>query len=306
VRKRKLGYSDLHLSEVSLGCMNLGTDFSKSTAIIDRALDSGINFLDTADLYDKGENEKIVGKAIKGRRDQLIIATKVGNRWEEGRDGWFWDPSKKYIKEEAKQSLQRLGIDYIDLYQLHGGTIDDPIEETIEAFEELKQEGYIRYYGISSIRPNVIKRFVEKSSITSVMMQYSMFDRRPEEEMLEFLNKNEIGVLARGPLTKGMLSAAGSLKIQDRGRDGFLDYSYDELVNMSEQLHDYAPATRNMNALALQYVLEHPAITSAVFGASTVDQLEENLGFLNAETLDELTYQKLKQITKPIVYKQHR
>lgn len=306
MKKRKLGHSDLYLSEVSLGCMNLGTDISKATAIIDRALDSGINFLDTADLYDRGENEKIVGKALKGRRDQVIVATKVGNRWEEGRDGWYWDPSKKYIKEEAKQSLQRLGIDYIDLYQLHGGTIEDPIEETIEAFEELKQEGYIRYYGISSIRPNVIRRFVEESSITSVMMQYSLLDRRPEEEMLDFLYKHEVGVLARGPLAKGMLSAAGSLKIQDKGKDGYLDYSYDDLVTMSEQLHDFATATRNMNALALQYVLKHPALTSAVFGASTIDQLEENLGFVNSETIDEEAFQKLKRITKPIIYKQHR
>src|SRR5699024_6403991 len=94
-----------------------------------------------------------------------------------------WDPSKKHIKTAVKQSLQRLHTDYIDLYQLHGGTIDDPIDETIEAFEELKTEGLIREYGISSIRPNVIKQYIEKSSIRSVMMQYNLLDRRPEETM---------------------------------------------------------------------------------------------------------------------------
>src|SRR5699024_9940956 len=138
---------------------------------------------DTADLYDYGVNEKIVGKTLQSVRDEVIIATKVGNRFTEGVEGWSWDPSKKYIKEAVKNSLSRLQTDYIDLYQLHGGTIEDPIDETIEAFEELKSEGYIREYGISSIRPNVINEFLKQSSIQSVMMQYSLLDRRPEKTM---------------------------------------------------------------------------------------------------------------------------
>ena len=117
--------------------------------------------MDTADLYDFGTNEEIVGEAIKNRRQDLILATKGGNRFEKGKPGWDWDPSKAYIKEAVKQSLKRLQTDYIDLYQLHGGTIDDPIDETIEAFEELVEEGVIRYYGISSIRPNVIKEYAK-------------------------------------------------------------------------------------------------------------------------------------------------
>src|SRR5690606_13042544 len=123
---------------------------------------------------------------------EIILATKVGNRFEEGKKGWSWDPSKKYIKSAVKDSLRRLQTDYIDLYQLHGGTIDDPIDETIEAFEELKQEGIIRYYGISSIRPNVIREYVQKSNIVSVMMQHSLLDRRPEESVLELLAENNI------------------------------------------------------------------------------------------------------------------
>src|SRR5690606_28856678 len=156
--KKQLGKSDLYVSPLSLGCMSLGADEKEASNIVNSALDLGINYLDTADLYDKGLNEEIVGKAIKERRNDIILATKVGNHLRE--DGsWFWDPSKAYIKEQAKESLRRLQTDYIDLYQLHGGTIDDPIDETIEAFEELKQEGIIRYYGISSIRPNVIREY---------------------------------------------------------------------------------------------------------------------------------------------------
>ena len=141
---------------------------------------------------------------------------------EQDQTGWSWDPSKSYIKEAVKQSLKRLGTDYIDLYQLHGGTIEDPIDETIEAFEELKAEGYIRYYGISSIRPNVIREYVKKSNIVSVMMQYSILDRRPEEEALPLLHEHGISVVTRGPLAKGLLSDKMLEKVSQKG---YQDYS---------------------------------------------------------------------------------
>ncbi|MFH0070961.1 aldo/keto reductase, partial [Peribacillus sp. NPDC056705] len=172
MRKNQLGSSELYVSEIGLGCMSLGTDEAVATELVSEALDRGVNLLDTADLYDEGRNEELVGRAIQGRRDQVILTTKVGNRRVPGKEGWTWDPSKSYIKSAVKDSLRRLNTDYIDLYQLHGGTIDDPIDETIEAFEELKQEGLIRYYGISSIRPNVIREYVQRSNIVSVMSQY--------------------------------------------------------------------------------------------------------------------------------------
>lgn len=197
MKKRRLGNSDLYVSEIGLGCMSLGTDYSKAEDIVHEALDSGINYLDTADLYDYGQNEEIVGQAVKGRRDEVIIGSKVGNKFTPGEEGWTWDPSKKHIKEGVKSSLKRLGVDYIDLYQLHGGTIEDPIEESIQAFDELIDEGLIRAYGISSIRPNVIKQYVEKSNIVSIMMQYNAMDRRPEE-LLDYLADHDISVLARG------------------------------------------------------------------------------------------------------------
>ena len=119
--------------------MSLGTGpYESRKSIIHAAYEEGINFFDTADLYDYGENEKIIGTTLKPFRDKVILATKVGNRPINKRDGWCWDPSKTYIKEAVKKSLKRLNTDYIDLYQLHGGTIRDPIDETIEAFEELK------------------------------------------------------------------------------------------------------------------------------------------------------------------------
>lgn len=121
MKTNRLGSSELYVSEIGLGCMSLGTDEGQAVKLIHEALDQGVNFLDTADLYDAGRNEELVGKAIQGRREDVIIATKVGNRRVPGQEGWVWDPSKDYIKSAVKDSLRRLGTDYIDLYQLHGG-----------------------------------------------------------------------------------------------------------------------------------------------------------------------------------------
>ncbi|WP_431799034.1 aldo/keto reductase [Halobacillus andaensis] len=306
MNKRQLGSSDIYLSELSLGCMSLGRDPKVAKSIIDRALNAGVNYLDTADLYDFGENERIVGEAIKGRREDLIIGTKAGNKFTPREQGWTWDPSKSHIKSAVKDSLQRLGIDYIDLYQLHGGTIDDPIDETIEAFEELKQDGLIREYGISSIRPNVIKEFVKKSNIVSVMMQYNALDRRPEEEILELLNKNSISVLARGPMAKGMLSSQAQQKINQKGQEGFLDYSFEELKAVIDKWMDYESGERTLEALALQYILHQEPVATAVFGASSVKQVEENLSYLEASPLTEQIFGEIQAMTKQLTYKKHR
>ncbi|RWZ60194.1 aldo/keto reductase [Halobacillus fulvus] len=306
MKKRQLGTSDLHVSEISLGCMSLGTDPHKARTIIDQAIDEGVNYLDTADLYDFGENEKIVGEALKGRRQDIILGTKAGNRFTPGQEGWTWDPSKTHIKQAVKDSLKRLGTDYIDLYQLHGGTIDDPIDETIEAFEELKQDGLIREYGISSIRPNVIREYVKRSNIVSVMMQYNALDRRPEEEVLQLLQENNISVLARGPLAKGMLTKQGHEKAKKKAGEGFLSYSFDEVATITNKWSDMGSEKQTPTALALQYVLHHPAVASAVFGASSIEQLENNMTYRDAEAMTDETYEDIRKLTKPITYDKHR
>src|SRR5215831_1932826 len=198
MKYNQLGNSTLYISEIGFGCMSLGEDHATNELLIHKALAAGINYFDTADLYQKGFNEISVGKALAGKRDQVIIASKVGNQWRPDGSGWDWNPHKDYILKTAEESLKRLETDYVDLYQLHGGTIDDPIDETIEAFELLQKQGKIRYYGISSIRPNVIREYVKRSHIVSVMMQYSLLDRRPEETCLELLRQNHVSVLARG------------------------------------------------------------------------------------------------------------
>lgn len=305
--KRQIGNSDLFVSTRSLGCMSLGTEEQKAKDIIDYALDEGVNYLDTADLYDFGRNEEIVGKAIKDKRDKVILGTKAGNHFSRESKDWFWDPSKAYIKTAVKKSLQRLSTDYIDLYQLHGGTIDDPIDETIEAFEELKKEGLIRYYGISSIRPNVIREYVKRSSIVSVMTQYSLLDRRPEEEVLDLLHRNGISAIVRGPLAKGLLSDNGLEITAEKAQDGYLGYEKEDIEKVTGKLAETArKVDSSPTALALQYVLTHPAVATAVFGASTLDQVKNNLSEAESSGLSESIYQQLRSSIEPNLYEKHR
>lgn len=302
MKKNQLGTSELNISEIGLGCMSLGTDEAQAERIVHAALERGVNFLDTADLYDSGRNEEIVGKAIRGRRQDVVLATKVGNRRIPGKEGWVWDPSKAYIRSAVKESLRRLQTDYIDLYQLHGGTLDDPIDETIEAFEELKQEGVIRYYGISSIRPNVIREYVKRSGIVSVMSQYSILDRRPEEEVLSLLADNRISVIARGPVASGVLTEQGGAKVAK----GYLDYSPDELIQIREQLQRLVKNDRSMGQTAIRYALANPVVATAIAGASSLEQLIHNTAAGDAPALTEEEIERIRSFSKANQYSAHR
>ncbi|WP_199616112.1 aldo/keto reductase [Paenibacillus alkalitolerans] len=302
MKKNRLGSSDLLVGEIGLGCMSLGTEERKAVSIIHEALDKGVNFLDTADLYDDGRNEELVGKAIRGRRSGVIVATKVGNRRIPGQEGWVWDPSKAYIQSAVKESLRRLQTDYIDLYQLHGGTIGDPIDETIEAFEELKREGVIHYYGISSIRPNVIREYVKRSSIVSVMNQYGILDRRAEVEVLPLLKESGVGVIARGPLARGALAESR------QPEKGFLDYSVEELRTLRERLIKLAgnERERSISHLAIRYSLAHPAVATVIPGASSREQLISNLEAAGIPPLTPEEVHQIQRLSKANVYTDHR
>lgn len=260
---RKLGNSGLMVSEIGLGCMSLKSNQPKqSKDIIQKAFDRGITFFDTADLYDKGQNETVVGESVQAFRKQVILASKVGNLWRADGSGWDWKASKDYIIRAIEGSLSRLKTDYIDLYQLHGGTIDDPIDEIIEAFEYLKKQGKIRTYGLSSIRPNVIREFLSKSTISSVMMQYSLLDRRPEEEVDALLSAHGVHILARGALAKGLLV--------NKPVESYLQYSSGEVAHILRNLDNMAKLTGKDRATeAISYVLSNPVTATAVVGVST-------------------------------------
>jgi aryl-alcohol dehydrogenase-like predicted oxidoreductase len=293
-----LGASTLKISEIGFGCMSLGDTDDDNARILHRAFDLGINFFDTADLYNKGMNEISVGKALKGKRGEVILASKVGNKWKPDGSGWEWNPRKEYILSSIGKSLQRLQTDHIDLYQLHGGTIEDPIDETIEAFEMLKEQGKIRYYGISSIRPNVIREYVKRSSIVSVMMQYSLLDRRPEETCLELLSATNIGVLSRGALAQGLLV--------NKNPKEYLNHTEEKVKDAAAIVHSLSGQRRTTAQTSIRFVLHHPAIVSAVIGMRTMEQLEEAVNAVKSPALTNKEIELLQQSVKPNFYDLHR
>ncbi|MEM6630098.1 MAG: aldo/keto reductase [Bacteroidota bacterium] len=298
MNNKQLGKSELLISEISLGTMSLGIEYPTAKSLLHRALDLGVNFFDTADLYDKGLNEEILGKSFQGIRNSLILATKVGNQLNSDGSAWTWNPTKAYILKAVDDSLRRLKTDYIDLYQLHGGTIDDPIDETIEAFEELVQIGKIRYYGISSIRPNVIRAYVSRSNIVSVMTQYSLLDRRPEEETLGLLEENKVGVLVRGAVAKGLLGGKAS--------KDYLEHSQGAVHEVQKTISEYTLPSRSMAQTAIAYASSHPAVSTIVSGASRLSQIEENVETSKSPPLTEAELKKLKDSTPFFPYRKHR
>lgn len=295
---RKLGQSELLLSEISLGCMSLGKDHAENEKMIHASIDLGINFFDTADLYDRGFNEVSLGKALKNHRDKVLIATKVGNQWRKDGSGWDWNPRKEYILEAVKESLKRLDTDYIDLYQLHGGTLEDPIDECIEAFETLQKQGLIRFYGISSIRPNVIKKWVNTSKLSAVMTQYSLLDRRPEEFTLEYLHSHNVGVLVRGAVAKGLLAGKSERE--------YLEYLPKEVKLAQKALVPISSPARSPSQSAIRYCLDHEAVSSVVSGASSIKQLTQNANSSDSPPLTVSERIELQTALRPLQYKNHR
>ncbi|MEC3878823.1 aldo/keto reductase [Parapedobacter sp. 10938] len=297
---KRLGKSDLRVSPVSFGCMSLGEKVTVYADLLRKAADAGVNYFDTADLYLKGLNELYVGEALKPIRKDVIIATKVGNQWRPDGSGWDWNPSKAYILKHVDQSLKRLKTDYIDLYQLHGGTIDDPIDEIIEAFERIKEQGKIRWYGISSIRPNVIREYIERSNIVSVMTQYSLLDHRPEEATLDLLHEHDISVICRGAVAQGLLIG--------KEASSYLQYTDGEVGRAAKAVAKVA-AELGLSPLevALGYVRGHPAVATAALGIRTTAQLDEAIDTLqHVEPLsaDQRTF--LRQSVRSFHYEAHR
>lgn len=288
----------LHISRIGFGCMSLGTDVGQAEKLIDRAIDLGINYFDTSDLYDKGLNEELVGKALKGVRKEVVLATKVGNQWRADGSAWDWNPSKEYIISAVEDSLRRLQTEHIDIYQLHGGTLQDPIDETIDAFEQLVEQGKIRYYGISSIRPNVIREWVARSGMVSVMTQYSLLDRRPEEETLSLLEEFEIGVMARGSVAQGLLV--------NKPPRAYLNYSEEEVHAAAAAVKACSWEERTPAQTAIRYVLSHPAVTSAIVGMRTIEQLEEAVGTIATPELTEAELDRLRSALPANLYAEHR
>ncbi|HET8529366.1 MAG TPA: aldo/keto reductase [Gaiellaceae bacterium] len=209
MRTRTLGQG-LQVSEQGLGCMGMSawygaTDEQESIATIHRALELGITFLDTADVYGQGSNEQLVGKAIAGRRDEVVLATKFGNRWFE--DGTRRiDGSPDYVRQAIDASLRRLGVDHVDLYYQHRVDADTPIEETVAAMAEQVQAGKVKHLGLSEAGAQTIRRAHAVHPITALQSEYSLWTRDPEGEILDTCRELGIGLVAYSPLGRGFLA----------------------------------------------------------------------------------------------------
>lgn len=263
-----LGNSSIKISSVGIGCMSMSPSTNIDyVALINQAVDNGINYFDTADLYDFGENERLLGKAVKGIRQQLVIATKVGNQWNKDKSGWKWNVSKDYINKAIDDSLTRLGTDYIDLYQIHGGTKEDDLDEVVDTLEKLKQSGKIKEYGISSIRPNVFLPFAAQSNMVSNMMQYSLLDTRPEAYVGE-LREQGVSILARGAFAQGLL-------LNKPAKD-YLQHSQAQVEKIANWVSEIAKQEGvSKETVALAYLLQRQQVTAAVVGIRTVTHLRD-------------------------------
>ncbi|MHC0552366.1 aldo/keto reductase [Salinicoccus sp. CNSTN-B1] len=302
---RQLNLKDgLNISEFSLGCMNLPLDDkNEMEKIIQFALESGITHFDTADLYQFGKNEQELGKVLNAFRStyDFTIATKGGNEFDQKtQEKVGWNPTPKHIKSAIKDSMHRLGVDHIDLYQLHGGTIEDNKDETISAFDDLKQEGVITSYGISSIRLNVIDYYLRHSDMSTIMMQFNPLDNRPLEVATTL--KEDVTILARGPVMKGALSSSWRSVIEEKFPDGFLDYSYEDLKESLERLSE---VDEDLTALSYAFLKYNEA--AIVNGVSSLKQLESNIESYNKmPDLSQEEYKAVLDAVKIIKYEEHR
>lgn len=281
---------------IALGTMSLGANIAAARSLIQHAIDGGITTLDTADLYEYGQIETAIGQAISGIREKVYLISKGGNRAYETKDGWTWDPSPEYLEQALSASLRRLQTDYLDLYLLHGGTMDDPLDEVIEFMERKKSAGVILGYGISSIRPEVIRYWAENASLSAVMCQYSVLDRRPEEQIFPLLEKHQVPVLARGTFAKGMLVG--------KPPGPYLGLSELKVREIVTEFHPN-PSSVEKDHAALSFALSNPAVATAVVGASSESQIDRLIQY---KTPDSQWHwpEEFRRRLPANIYQQHR
>jgi len=301
MQHRTLGNPGLTVSALGLGCMGMsefyaGRDDAESIATIHRALDLGVTLLDTADMYGPFANERLVGRAIADRRDSVVLATKFGN--VRGEHGEFLgvEGSPDYVRRACDSSLQRLGVDHIDLYYQHRVDPKVPIEDTIGAMSELVRAGKVRFLGMSEAAPATLRRAHRVHPITALQTEYSLWSRDPEDEVLPTCRELGIGFVAYSPLGRGFLT--GSIRSFDelpdddyrRNSPRFQEENFDRNLALVRHVEALAQRKRCTPAqLALAWLLARGDDIVPIPGTKRVRYLEENLGALNLEiTPDDL------------------
>ena len=304
MKTRKLG--ELEVSALGLGCMGMSFAYSKDgneedpTEVIHYAVDNGVNFLDTADMYGPWANEELVGKAIKDRRNDVILATKFGNEVDEdGKLTGQVNGKPEYLRNAIEGSLKRLGTDHIDLYYQHRVDPNTPIEDTIGELAKLVQEGKIRYIGMSEAAPETIRRAAKVHTITALQTEYSLWTRDPEDEILQTVRELGIGFVSYSPLGRGFLT--GEIKSVDdlaeddwrRRQPRFQGENFQKNIEMVDKVRQMAEEKGcTPGQLALAWVLAQGDDIVPIPGTKRLKYLKENIGALDVE----LTQAELHQL----------
>ncbi len=304
MKKTKLGSQGLEVSRIGLGCMGMSDFYGSSEEkdsirTIHQAIDNGVVFLDTADMYGPFENEKLVGRAIAGRRDGVILATKFGNVRDESGAFLGIRGDAAYVKKSCDASLQRLGVDHIDLYYQHRVDRSTPIEETVSAMADLVKAGKVRYLGLSEASPGTIRRAQEIHPISALQTEYSLWTRDPENEILATVRELGIGFVAYSPLGRGILS--GQIKsLEDldendtrRRHPRFTGENFAKNLELVDKVNEFAKARGATPAqVALAWLLAQGEDIVPIPGTRSTKRLLENIGAaevrLTAEDLAEL------------------
>ena len=299
-----LGETGLEVSRLALGCMNFGSgepwmigDEAESREIIDRALDLGINFLDTANVYSRGESEEIVGRAIESYdRSELVVATKVYHRMNEGPNGAGL--SRKHVLDQAQASLDRLGTDYIDLYQIHRWDDDTPVHETLSALDHLVEEGVVRYVGASTMPAWKFTRALYAADVenyerfVSMQPEYNAVDRHEEANVLPACAAEGVGVLPWSPLAGGFLTGKYERgEAPESGRAATDEYTAKRFTEENwavlEAIRDIAETKDATPAqVSIAWLLHKDVVTAPIIGPKRLDHLEENVGALDVSLTD--------------------